>query len=178
MKKIILFFAMLTVSITTAMAQSEVPSDSINLKMNNNKHFGDYILNANLYTIPMVRLPSYTDMLKTTPSMENFLESLGHSPQWMFTKVTPGTLPTLTYGYNAFGFQSSMQNIGMGTIKLNGNLRLNLYGQYAPDGSKLPGNNLLPWEKNYFKGGMELKMNKNFGIRVEVQRGGYNPYAY
>jgi hypothetical protein len=29
----------------------------------------------------------------------------------------------------------------------------------------------LPWEKNNFMGGMELKLNKHFGIRVEVQQG-------
>lgn len=178
MKKIILFLAMLATSMAT-MAQSEVLSDSITLKMDSNKHFGDYMLDANLYSMPILQLPSYTDMLKTTPSMENFIESLlNRSPQWMFTKATSDALPTLTYGYNTFDFQSPTQNLGMGTIKLNGNLRLNLYGQYAPDGSKLPGNNLLPWEKNYFKGAMELKVNKKFGIRVEVQRGGYNPYTY
>lgn len=177
MKKMILFLAVLIVPIAT-MAQSEAVSDSITLKMDNNKHFGDYMLDASLYTMPILQLPSYTELLKTTPSMENFLESLSRSPQWMFTKATSDALPTLIYGYNAFDFQSPTQNLGMGTIKLNSNLRLNLYGQYAPDGSKLPGNNLLPWEKNYFKGAMELKVNKNFGIRVEVQRGGYNPYAY
>lgn len=177
MKKMILFLAVLIVSIAT-MAQSEAVSDSITLKMDNNKHFGNYMLDANLYSMPILQLPSYTDMLKTTPSMENFLESLNRSPQWIFTKATSDALPTLTYGYSAFDFQSPTQNLGIGTIKLNSNLRLNLYGQYAPDGSKLPGNNLLPWDKNYFKGAMELKVNKNFGIRVEVQRGGYNPYAY
>ncbi|WP_159431322.1 hypothetical protein [Bacteroides ihuae] len=54
MKKTILFFAMLTVSITAAMAQSEVLSDSITLRMNNNKHFGDYMLDANLGTIQYI----------------------------------------------------------------------------------------------------------------------------
>ncbi|WP_321480372.1 hypothetical protein [uncultured Bacteroides sp.] len=179
MKKGILFFAILMVSITT-MAQSEQQSDSLVLHSPKAQSFGKYMLDVNLYSKPAFRLPSYMEMLKTTPSMENFLESLYRSPQWVFTKAGPNDLPTLQYTYVTpySSSHSIMQNIGMGSIKLNKNLKLNLYGQYTPEGHKIKGNNLLPWQKDDFMGGMELKVNNNFGIRIEVQRKGYDPYNY
>ncbi|WP_321331223.1 hypothetical protein [uncultured Bacteroides sp.] len=178
MKKSILLIAMIALS-AIAQAQSEITSDSItNMNINKSTRFGDFLLDVNLYAMPVHPLPSFTDLLKTTPSMENLLESINRPSQWVFTRATPDALPSLVYAYDSPYSSFPAQDLGMGTIKLNDKLKLNLYGQYAPDGSKLPGTNLFPWNKNEFKAGMELKVNDHFGVHVEVQRGGYNPYLY
>lgn len=154
-------------------AQSENPSDTIRVPSKQYKQYGDFILDMSLFslmppTIPKVSLelpkPSinYNELLQLDkmPVFDNFYSSysLSHFDYYHGMMGTPVQLQSKSY-------------------RLNDNLRLNTYGQYDEYGRKIPNPGALPWEKNNFVGGFELKSNKGFGIRVEVRQGNRNPYA-
>lgn len=82
--------------------------------------------------------------------------------------LIPPKLPS--FSVNTDLFYSPAFLLQAATFKPN-NMRLSTYGQYTWDGKRIPRPSVLPWEKNNFMGGMELKVNKNFGIRIEVQQG-------
>ena len=152
--------------------QNEVASDSIRFSTENYKQFGDFIVDMSLFQPP--KLPkSGLDLLPPSPATDyNYLFQL--DPKWTFSKWNAPYV-----SYNFYGnFSSYPQNLQAGSFKLTDNIRLNTYGQYTLDGRKLPNTNPNPWNRDSFVGGMELKINKNFGIRVEVRQG-YNPlYPY
>ena len=62
------------------------------------------------------------------------------------------------------------------TVTLKNGMRLTTYGQYNSDGYRMPTTGGMPWNRNNFKGGFELKSsNGAFGIKVEVQQGRRDP---
>lgn len=64
-----------------------------------------------------------------------------------------------------------------GSFRLKNGLRIHTYGEYDRNGWRIPQPAALPWERNNFKGAFELKSaNGAFGIRLEVQQGGRNPF--
>ncbi|KAA6341169.1 hypothetical protein EZS27_011008 [termite gut metagenome] len=172
MKKLILFF-LLSVITNIVFAQSELSgSDDSSLETSaNNKQYGKYLLDMNLLAPPIaLRLPLF-DFTNVTTDYNSLFRL---NPNVTYGKETSGSIFQSYYGYGYSPFQS----LQTGSFKLNDNLRFNLYGGYSADGRKLPNTSAYPWEKNDFRGGMELKMNKNFGIRVEVQRRGNAIYPY
>ena len=177
MKKLLVLFSVLWISAAVS-AQSEIKNDSLTLSMGQNKMFGDFILDGSLFTMAVKQLPSFADLLKTAPSMDGLLQSINQPARWVFGKASADGRPTLLYTNRMDNFYSVNENIGVASYQITDKIRLNLSGQYNADGTKIRGNNLLPWDKNYFKGAMEMKFNKNFGVRIEVQRGGNNPYLY
>ena len=177
MKKLIVLFSVLWISATVS-AQSEIKNDSLTLSMGQNKMFGDFILDGSLFTMAVKQLPSFEDFLKTAPSMDGLLQSINQPARWVFGKASADGRPTLLYTNRMDNFYSVNENIGVASYQITDKIRLNLSGQYNADGTKIRGNNLLPCDKNYFTGAMEMKFNKNFGVRIEVQRGGNNPYLY
>jgi hypothetical protein len=122
---------------------------------NNYKQYGDFILDMNQFVMAPPKLPRF-----------NF------------------DLPNAAIDYNErlrlddrVTFPASFDYMRVNSFRLNGNLQLNLYGEYDANGRKIIRPSALPWEKNDFKGGFELKSNNgHFGIRFEVQRKA-NPYA-
>ncbi|MCD8309702.1 MAG: occludin [Prevotellaceae bacterium] len=83
---------------------------------------------------------------------------------------------SFVYSLNPFGWggfwDSTPQNLQMGSFRLNNGMRINTYGEYTKEGYRVPNRSALPWERNNFKGAFELKSaNGSFGIRVEVQQG-------
>lgn len=159
MKKL-LWVLLLSAVAKTVFAQSELSGDSIREMPAGHKQYGDFLLDMNLFGVP------------PAPKLRSFdLKGIN-----------------VTTDYNAlfrpdpnrtFGVETSGGLLQRGTFKLNDNMRLNLYGEYSADGRKRPGTSAYPWEKNGFKGGMEWKMNKNFGIRLEVvQKSRYGGYPY
>lgn len=154
-------------------AQSENPSDTIRVPSKQYKQYGDFILDMSLFslmppTIPKVSLelpkPSidYNELLQLDkmPVFDNFDSSY--------------SLSSFGYSYGMMGTPVRLQSK---SYKLNDNLRFSTFGQYDENGRKIPTPGLMPWEKNNFVGGFELKSSKGFGIRVEVRQGNRNPYG-
>lgn len=170
MKKI-LFICLLFVGTGTMVAQNEQPTDSTKFVLPNNvKLFGDFILDMNILMPPKLRQINADPLNSNLPIDYNALFQL---PESMIYSRGFAQSYGLTRGY---GFFSSGDLYGA-SFKLNDKVRLNTYGQYDMYGRKIPNQNVLPWEKNNFMGGMELKFNKNFGIRIEVQQR-QGPYPF
>ncbi|KAA6309436.1 hypothetical protein EZS27_039069, partial [termite gut metagenome] len=155
------------------LAQSESSgSNDNNLEApTNNKQYGKYLLDMNLLAPPVAPGLPHFDFTNVTTDYNSLFQL---NPNVIYGKEVSGSLFQSYYGYG----YSSLQFMQTGSFKLNDNLRFNLYGGYSADGRKLPNTSAYPWERNDFRGGMELKMNKNFGIRVEVQRRGNTIYPY
>lgn len=172
MKKILFIFAFL-MGITQLSAQNEVTSDSIQTPPAHNiKPFGDFMLDMNLLTPP--KLPSFsTNLLGPNASKDYSL--LFMLPLQMVLSKTHVYNSYSSFGIGVFPTSNYLQSA---TFHLNDNMRLSTYGQYTLDGRRIPNPSALPWEKNNFMGGMELKFNKNFGIRIEVQQGRNPMYPY
>jgi hypothetical protein len=165
MRTLLFLFALLTGTIHLS-AQQEVAADSIpSLHTNTIKMSGGFMLDMNLLIPP--KLPSFsmnTDLLG--PDATKDYIRLFQLPSQM----------TLSQSYiNAFYSPTLLQTA---TFKLNGSMRLGTYGQYTWEGKRIPNPGALPWEKKRFMGGMELKFNNNFGIRIEVQQGRNPAYPY
>lgn len=166
MKKTILIFLFLSfVGSGYVAAQNEQTSDSINLVLSDNiRLLGDFMLDMNILMPP--KLPEFNaDPLNSAlPKDYNALFQLPGSSTY-----SKGYMQNsgLMYGY---GFFSSPDYMYGASFKLNDKVSLNTYGQYDIYGRRMPDTNALPWEKNNFKSAMELKFNKNFGIRIEVEQ--------
>lgn len=172
MKRLLFIFTLLIASIT-AVAQSEVKADSVR-STSANKQFENFFLDFDIPSVP--QLPKFDPSQFLGPDMTKDYSMLFQPDEsWSFGhSIIEVSSPSYVYGTFA-----SPQHVQMGTIKLNEKMTLGVYGQYTVDGKRLPGTNLFPWDKNNFIGGMELKFNNNFGIRVEVRQGGKNPmYPY
>lgn len=176
MKKLIIILG-LVVSVSALYAQpaTEAPKDSIDYSRIDFKKFGDFILSSDVFT--PIKLPqlNFKDMFST--NIQTYAVQFNLDPKITFGVGMVGDYFTSSYGlYN--GFFSYPEQVQMGSFQLNDNVRLNTYGHYNSEGWKVrhPYN---PWDKNSFMGGMELKINKNFGIRMEVRRSNnplYHPY--
>lgn len=161
MKKLVFILILLTSGMHLT-AQNEVDPDNTSTSTPHYKQFGDFILDMSFLAAPP-KLPSFSENL-LGPDMTKDYNQLFQLPgKWSVSKSF--VTPTYMYGINTHSSQ-----LQSATFRLNDNMRITTYGQYNLNGRRLPNPSALPWEKNNFMGGMELKVNKNFGIRVEVQR--------
>lgn len=173
MKKIsIALILLLFAGTINVVAQNEQPADSIHSALPDNiKLFGDYMLDMSILMPP--RLPAFNadPFSADLPRDYNALFQLSGTST--YSRVYTESFG-LMHGYGMF---SSSDYLYGASFKLNDKVLLNTYGQYDMYGRRVPNPNALPWEKNNFTGGMELKFNKNFGVRIEVQqRRNPNPY--
>jgi hypothetical protein len=152
-------------------AQNEAIADSLpSFPANNIKMSGGFMLDMNLLMPP--RLPSLkmnTDLLG--PDATKDYSRLFQLPSQLMLSKSFISPPSYVYGYGMGGFFYSPAFVQTATFKLNDTMWLSTYGQYTLDGKRISNPSALPWEKNNFMGGMELKLNKHFGVRVEVQQG-------
>ena len=170
MKKIF-FLLLIFAGAIKLSAQNEVPSDSIGLPPthHNIKMMGDFALDMNLISPP--KIPSFSSNMLGPDAIKDYVKLFQLPLTWILSK---SFIPN-TYSTFGFGFSTSSNYLQSSSFRLNDNMQLNTYGQYDMDGRRIPNRSALPWEKDNFMGGMELKFNKNFGIRIEVQQG-RNPY--
>lgn len=177
MKKLI-FFLCFMLGAASLYAQSEVPADSIRRLPPTVKQYGDFLIDMGLFAASPVRLPNPVLSLYDASKDYNRIFSLDPDnimSQGFVNAFTPVYSSGYAWGFG--GFSSTPQYLQTGSFKLKNGMRLNTYGEYDADGRKVPNPSALPWEKNNFKGGFELKSgNGAFGIRIEVQQGRGTPY--
>jgi len=172
MRKLLIIVALL-VGTTYLSAQNEVTSDSIQSSPTYNvKAFGDFLMDITMLTTP--KLPSFSTNLLGPDATKDY-NLLFQLPSDMTLSKTYVNSSYNSYGTGVFSHSNYLLNA---TFKINDNMRLSTYGQYTLDGRRIPNPSALPWEKNNFMGGMELKFNNNFGIRIEVQQGRNPMYPY
>lgn len=170
MKKI-LFVLFVLLGATNLSAQNEVNAEDIaDSPTYNFKQFGDFILDMNILAPP--RTFSFSTNLLGPDATKDYNILFQLPMQWVV-----GTLVRHTH-IHGFGTFSNATHLQSSSFRLNDNMRINTYGQYRLDGSKIPNPSALPWEKDNFIGGMELKFNKNVGIRIEVQQGRTPSHLY
>lgn len=172
MKKGFAFIIGLLGTVSVA-AQSEVPADTVRGLPSTVKRYGDFLIDMGLFASSRPQLPKLDFTLYDASKDFNSIFRLNPDvtmTQGFTTVLSPG----LGWGFNSFG--ASSQHLQMGSFKLKNGMQLNTYGEYDANGRKVPNPSAMPWEKNNFKGGFELKSgNGAFGIRIEVQQG-RNPY--
>lgn len=167
MKRILFILGILIVS-QTLWAQSEVNTESFN-----SSEFQHLLFDFTLPDLPQLPMLDTYQPLRPDAAKDY---SIIFQPD---TRWTFGQKHTLSPTTIHSGFYSTPKQLQQATYKVNDQMRLSLYGQYSLDGKRIPGSNVFPWDKNEFVGGMEMKFNKNFGVRVEVRQGGRNPmYPY
>lgn len=165
MKRVVCIISFL-VTLLTVSAQSEMPSDSVRFSPDNHISFGDFLLDANL--LRTSKLPEITQEFILGPDVrKNYNIFFQLDPRWTFGSESISTGFSTMYSY---GFYSGTTQFQTATFRLNDNTRLTLYGQYNADGWRMPNRSALPWERNNFMGGMELKFNNNFSVRIDVKR--------
>jgi hypothetical protein len=174
MKKYLLFLLLILFSLQTY-SQAEVPTDSIHgLSEGNYKEFGNFLLDMNLLRIRTPQLPK-PELLPSPTRDYNKLFSLSGDKVY-----SQGFMPSPFLNGTDFGSRwwgtSSMQPMQTATFKLNNGIRLSTFGDYNMDGYRV-NRSPLPWEKNNFRGGFELKSgNFGFGIQVEVRKKPVTPF--
>lgn len=177
MKRLILFVCVMLGALSVS-AQSEVPADTIRGVPSTVKQYGDFLIDMGLFAASPVRLPRPS--LNLYDASKDYNRIFRLNPDATMTQgFSNAFAPVYSSGYawGFGGFSSTPQYLQMGSFKLKNGMRLNTYGEYDADGRKVPNPSAMPWEKNNFKGGFELKSgNGAFGIRIEVQQGRGAPY--
>lgn len=177
MKRPILFVCVMLGALSVS-AQSEVPADTIRGLPSTVKQYGDFLIDMGLFAASPVRLPRPS--LNLYDASKDYNRIFRLNPDATMTQgFSNAFAPVYSSGYawGFGGFSSTPQYLQMGSFKLKNGMRLNTYGEYDADGRKVPNPSAMPWEKNNFKGGFELKSgNGAFGIRIEVQQGRGAPY--
>ena len=168
-----LFIITLLIGTLNVSAQNEVAGDTIRQTNTYNfKQFGEFILDMNILA-PPPKLPSFSENLLGPDATKDY-SALFRLPSDLIV-----SREYMQSGFHTgLGMFSGSESLQSATFKLGENARITTFGQYTLDGRRIPNPGALPWEKNNFKGGMELKMNKNFGFRIEVQHGRHTPYPY
>lgn len=177
MKRLILFVCVMLGALSVS-AQSEVPADTIRGLPSTVKQYGDFLIDMGLFAASPARLPRPS--LNLYDASKDYNRIFRLNPDATMTQgFSNAFAPVYSSGYawGFGGFSSTPQYLQMGSFKLKNGMRLNTYGEYDADGRKVPNPSAMPWEKNNFKGGFELKSgNGAFGIRIEVQQGRGAPY--
>lgn len=177
MKRLILFVCVMLGALSVS-AQSEVPADTVRGLPSTVKQYGDFLIDMGLFAASPVRLPRPS--LNLYDASKDYNRIFRLNPDATMTQgFSNAFAPVYSSGYawGFGGFSSTPQYLQMGSFKLKNGMRLNTYGEYDADGRKVPNPSAMPWEKNNFKGGFELKSgNGAFGIRIEVQQGRGAPY--
>lgn len=172
MKKVIPFLLLLLSGLSVS-AQNELPADTIRSLPSTVKRYGDFLIDMGLFATSKPQLPKPD--FKLNDVSKDYSRIFQLNPDVTLTQGFSTAFSSgIGWGFGNFG--SSPQYLQMGSFKLKNGMRLNTYGEYDADGRKVRNLNAMPWEKNNFKGGFELKSgNGAFGIRIEVQQG-RNPY--
>lgn len=168
MKKLFLILALCLSGFVTAVAQSEEKTKNAR-PSSFNTDFDYMLFDFSLPELP--KMPKFdTQSLLMPNRTTDYSLIFKLDDQWTFGYDVSDVW---VMDYSVYGFANNSQ-VQMGIFKINENLQLGLYGQYDAKGRRLQGTNLFPWDKNSFIGGLELKINKNIGIRVEVRQGAKN----
>ena len=167
----IFFFLILCLVAQTARSQ-EISIDESTFSSSSVKDFGGFQLDMKAMNLNPAMQALRRQKLETDAITKNFSKIF--SPDIK----TYSTYGLYSLNNNSWGLTlSSSELMSMKTYHLNNGMQFNLYGQYGPDGKRLPQTSGLPWEKDQFKGAFELKSaNGKFGIRVEMKAGHYHPF--
>lgn len=165
MKKILCAFLLLACT-SLAYAQSEKES-SIHQSTEDYSRFDGFLLDISMPQLP--QLPAFDPSILLMPP-KDYSAIFQPDTRWSFGQAYVSFPATFNNG-----MFSSGQQLQKATYKVNDQMRLSLYGQYTADGKRIPNTNATPWDRDTFVGGMELKFNKNFGMRIEVRNGARNP---
>lgn len=167
MKRLLFILSLLAISYTV-FAQEGEPGDSVRISFSNHKPFGDFLIDTNLLKTP--KLPKFGLESMLGPDMsKDYNQYFQLDNRMIFTQGSV-QMPFYSITYPGLSWHSTEQ-LQMGTFQLNDNIRLHTYGQYDADGYKVPNRSAMPWQRNNFVGGMELKTSNGFGIRIDVRRG-------
>lgn len=173
MKKVILFLIWLLGTLSVS-AQSELPADTLRGLPSTVKQYGDFLIDMGLFASSRPEAPKPDFKLYDASKDFNSIFRLNPNvtmTQGFSTALSPG------FGWGIGGFGSSSQYLQVGSFKLKNGMQLNTYGEYDANGRKVRNLNAMPWEKNNFKGGFELKSgNGAFSIGIQVQQGRNYPY--
>lgn len=181
MKQIRLIILIFFISVS-ATAQNELPADStVTINLSGIKDFDGFLIDMNIMNISQSHTSGYTLSIPDASKDYSFIFRLNPNITYsqgysnIFGIGNSSVYSTNPFGLNGFG--TSLQNLQMGSFKLNNGMRINTYGEYDRNGRKVYNPSALPWERNNFKGAFELKSaNGAFGIRLEVQQGRKLPY--
>ena len=193
MKQVCLFIIALFAGSISLYAQSEAQGDSIRSHvlpdgtppegalMPEVKNYDGFLLDMSLLKMEAPRLPEFT--LEIPDASKDYSRMFRLNPNATYSQGLSNVFSltnSTVYSMNPFGlsgFWSSPENLQMGSFRLKNGMRINTYGEYDKDGWKVPNHSALPWEKNNFKGAVEMKSsNGAFGIRIEVQQGNRTPF--
>ncbi|MDR0892218.1 MAG: occludin [Mediterranea sp.] len=178
MRKLILFFGLVVLSLP-ALAQSEVPADTLRRTLPPTlKEYGGFLIDMGLMNVQPPRLPKFT--LEVPDASKDYSRIFGLSSNVLYTKGFAVDLfsPTFSnfgsgWGWGLFS-PFSTGDMQMSTFKLKSGWIIHTYGDYDKDGYRVPNPSAMPWERNNFRGAFELKApNGSFGLRIQVQQGQY-----
>lgn len=173
MRKLIIIVVAL-LSVTAVSAQEELPSDKTRPLSSEYKQVGGFIIDMGLFRMPeMPRFKPEEMLIDVTKDYSIIFQM---DPSWTVSKATISDSYYSAYSPGLLG--GGTQDMLVGTFRLNDKMQISLFGQYRMDGTKIHNTSAYPWEKNMFRGGFELKFNKSFGIRMEVNRGNNYMFPY
>lgn len=165
-----LIFMLIGAGCGCASAQSRAENDSIVLESFDTPSFrinpyGEFMMNISM---PAIRqpMPDYSSNMLPPDATKDIYQKIYLPQQW----VPAGNYIRPEGSFWQGGYFSPTTELQSAVLKTNGSFQLRTYGQYNLDGYKIPNHSALPWERNGFIGGMEMKFNNKFQIRVEVQR--------
>lgn len=155
---------------------AELPGDSLRLSADAYSFidFGGFLLDPSLLRTP--QLPEITSEYLLGPAVaRDYTAIFQIDPRWTYGREQISSGFSMLSVWNLGSH--SLAPLHTATFRIGDNARLSLYGQYNADGRRVPNPSALPWERNDFVGGLELKANKNFKIRIDVRRYSHNPYS-
>lgn len=173
-KPVIILIFLLSACTVSAQTETDAQGDSIDLSTINIKPFGEFMLDMSLFTPFQSPKIDFNNIFGTNIQGYNLNFKLD-------SNITYGVnIGRDVFSYPGFygGFFNSHGQVQVGSFQFNDNIRLNTYGHYNSDGWRVRNPGEHPRRKNDFMGGMELKFNKNFGIRVELIRSHNSLYPY
>lgn len=163
MKRIVRYIIILLAvfPVTLYAQQEELPTDSIRITFDNQvRQFGDFLLDMTLFEPIAISQMSLREMLP---------QNVAKDYSYLFQADNKLTLSTLS-SFSIGGRQlSTTYNLQQATFRLTDRITLSTYGQYKYDGSKAANTNPLPWNRDNFMGGFELKFNNGFSFRMEMK---------
>lgn len=128
--------------------------------------FGDFLIDLNLLSPKSI--PHFSEMMLPLDATQSYYKQFELPLQW--TLNNEPVVMRHTNSLTNMGIFSHTTELQSATFRLGKNSQITTYGQYTLDGRRIPDRSTPPWERKDFMGGMEVKFNKNFGIRVEVQQ--------
>ena len=166
-------------------AQAQTENISIQADGPQRKDFGGFILdmatmlNTESLALPAFFLPNMSQLMPLLPD-DNALKI--NPEAWTLNKnVIPTVTSSLSFptsgAFVYLGSQSAPFQWQSTTYKLNNGMRFTTFGEYDADGRRVRNPQALPWQKQNFNAGFELKSEDGkFGIGIEVHRGRNNPF--